>query len=134
LGNQPAAHRADVDDAPAARVAHAGQDQLGEAGGAEDVGFELASDPVDVDLFDGAERAVPGVVDEHVHLTLLGFDDLDGGPHGRLVGDVEREHPATGSGQVGDRVDVARAGVARSGPAGRPGAGRRRGRCRWRFQ
>jgi hypothetical protein len=105
----PAAHRADVDDAPAAPLAHGREDELAHPGEAEDVGLEHRTDLVEVDLLHRAVLAVSRVVDEGADGTVDALDLGDGRAHGLLVGHVEGGDVRAEGLEVGEGV----------GPAGR---------------
>jgi hypothetical protein len=61
-----ASDRRDIDDVAASHLAHVGEHGAGDVQDAEDVDLELSPDLLFVDFLDGAHRAVPGVVDQHV--------------------------------------------------------------------
>ena len=108
---EAAAHRAHVDDLPPALGAHLGQHELCEAHGSEDVGLKLTPGGVQRNGLDRTALAVSGVVDEHAHRTALLLDGVHRRAHRRVIGDVERERPAAGLCEIGDRLGATRGGV-----------------------
>jgi len=85
--------RGDVDDPAAAPGAHGGQEGLGHAHQAEDVGLELAAHLLVGHQGHGGERAIAGVVHQHVQAVALGaaLDLGGGGLDGGAVVDVKLE-------------------------------------------
>jgi len=74
---QEAEHRADVDDAPAALLAHLRQYRLGNAQDAEDVGVEQRLGLADGGFLRRPEQRDAGIVDQYVDASGLGDDLLD---------------------------------------------------------
>jgi hypothetical protein len=110
---QPAAHGADHDDPPPALSPHRRQDQLGQPHRAEDVGLELPAGVGQRHGLDGPRPAEAGVVDQDPDCAVLLLDHIDGGPHGIVVGHVERQGPAAERFEVGEDLGPAGGGVDR---------------------
>ena len=88
-----------------------GQDELGQAGQAEDVDLELAARLGQRHILDRAVGAVAGVVDEHVDPAGLGDDPLDERRERGVVGDVDAGDLDAGLGQRGHPVHAPGGGV-----------------------
>ena len=95
-----AAHLGDVDECPAALVAHVGQDELDEPGRAEDVDLELIAGLGQRARPNGPVRALAGGVDQDIDAALLGEDVPDAGLHGLVVGDIHGEGADTRVGEA----------------------------------
>ncbi|MOA39812.1 hypothetical protein D3C78_1616200 [compost metagenome] len=85
---QETQHRADVDDAPGALLAHMRQHCLGGTQNAEQVGVEQRLGFSNRSLLRRAEQGHPRAVDQHVDAPGLGDDVLNALPDRRLVTDI----------------------------------------------
>ena len=92
---------------PLSPLPHAGQDELDQPGGAEQVHVELAAGLVQRHVLDGSVGAVAGVVDQDVDAAGLGEDLLDAQRGRFLVGDVHGERSDAALAQVGHPVGAA---------------------------
>ncbi len=76
---------------PLRRARIAGQDELDQAGGAEEIHLELAASFLQRHVLDSAVGAVARVVHQDVDAAGLGEDLLDAQSRGFVVGDIHRE-------------------------------------------
>ena len=106
-----------IDNGPAPLRPHVRQHELRQPGKAEDIDLQLPAGLLQRHVLDGAERAVTGVVDQHVDASLGLHDRGDTGRHRSLVGHVEtqrddaegakRFHPLDPAGGTVDAVAFA---------------------------
>lgn len=84
------AHRGNVQDVPAATLAHERQHGLDHGHGTEHVNVELMAEVVQRRLFDQPFMAVTGVIDQDIDSAHGAFDFRDHTCHGGAVGDVQQ--------------------------------------------
>jgi hypothetical protein len=87
---EPSNDAADVDDRAGSASAHAGQYGLRQVEHRNHIGLEDAPQVAQHYLLKRAGRPESAVVDEDVHVPVVGVDLLDEPGHGALIGDIER--------------------------------------------